>query len=171
MSNGDLVMTNRNIIITGFMGTGKSTIGALVASRLNHIFVDMDDEIVRRVGKSIPEIFAHDGEAYFRRLESVLLAELVERVGLVISTGGGTLVTEKNRQLAMRKAVVICLVAAPDVIADRLDGDTVGRPLAPNWRDLLTIRSAAYAVLPNHVDTTGKTPDEVVEEVVSLCTS
>lgn len=169
MSRGDLAMTSRNIIITGFMGTGKSTIGAILASRLDRSFVDMDVEIVRRVGKSIPDIFSHDGESFFRELETVLLAELVERVGLVISTGGGTLISDRNRRLAVRNATVICLVAIPDVIAERLDADITGRPLAPNWRELLSARSSAYAVLPNHVDTTGKTPDEVVEELVLLC--
>ncbi|NJN97352.1 MAG: shikimate kinase [Anaerolineales bacterium] len=103
----------KNIILTGFMGTGKSTVGCLVAAELGREFVDMDTLIEQREGRPIAQIFADSGEAYFRQLEAGLCRELAAREGLVIATGGGALVTEANLRVMGSSGLVICLDCAP----------------------------------------------------------
>ena len=154
-----------NIILTGFMGTGKTTVGRLLAERLGREFVDIDDQIVAHFGKSIPEIFAEDGEAAFRVAEAQLCARLGEMAGLVISTGGGALVNPGNRAALAASGTILCLTASTDEILRRLDA-TQNRPLLPGSaderrariRDLLHQRRHAYAAIPLQVDTTGR-PD------------
>src|SRR5690606_21716287 len=80
---------DQNIVVTGFMGTGKTTVGRRLADLLRRPFIDTDVEIAQRAGKSIPQIFAEDGEFVFRAMERELCAELAQRRGLVIATGGG----------------------------------------------------------------------------------
>jgi shikimate kinase/3-dehydroquinate synthase len=164
-----------NLVITGFMGTGKSQVGREVARRLERPFVDMDAEIEARAGKSIARLFAEEGEAAFRRLESDLCHELVRQRGLVIATGGGTLVDPANRMAMMASGTVACLTATLKEILHRLGKhDTARRPLlegaepALEARRLLAARSAAYAALPWQVDTTGRSVAQVATEVVSL---
>lgn len=157
----------RNIVITGFMATGKSTVAPFVAAYLGREFIEMDDEIVRRVGKTIPQIFAEDGEAAFRQFETELCRDLAKRTGLVISTGGGALINETNRQLMLDSSFVVCLILANDELEDRLSGDG-SRPLSDTWRDVLANRRPIYASIPNQVDTTYKTPEQIMEEIITL---
>ena len=113
-----------NVVLTGFMGTGKTVVGQEVARRLGCPFVDMDAEIEARAGKSISRIFAEDGEAAFRRMEAALCRELSngplgasegpEVSSLVIATGGGALVEPANRALMMRRGAVICQTCDAD---------------------------------------------------------
>ncbi|MBN2007071.1 MAG: shikimate kinase, partial [Anaerolineae bacterium] len=117
-----------NLILTGFMGTGKTTIGRAAAQRLGCTFVDMDDVIVACAGKPIPRIFAEDGEPAFRALEAAVCAELSAQDGLVVATGGGALLTPANRAAMQRSGVVICLDASPDEILRRVGGND-DRPL------------------------------------------
>jgi len=143
-----------NLLLTGFMGTGKTTVGREVARRLGRAFVDMDDVIAARAGKPIPRIFAEDGEAAFRAIEAAVCAELSAQDGLVIATGGGALVNVSNRRVMMygvggarsetcsrtseRRQVrrtsesathlVICLDAGPEEILRRVGGNA-DRPL------------------------------------------
>ena len=162
-----------NLILTGFMGTGKSTIGRLVSARLGRPFVDMDDEIARRAGQSIPAIFATQGEAAFRQMERDLCLELAGRRGLVIATGGGALLDPGNRAAMIAGGVVICLTASPEALAARLRG-TSDRPLlaaadrAERIRELFAARAEAYAALPHHLDTTSLSPEATVEAVLEL---
>ena len=158
---------SRNIVITGFMGTGKSTVAPLVAEQLGRTFIETDAEIVQRTGMSIPEIFAEQGEPAFRQMEHDLCVHLAEQRELVIATGGGMLINESNRQLMLDSALVICLIAPPDVIEQRLSGDN-GRPLAGKWRELLQARQAAYSAIPHQIDTIDKTPEQIVQEVITL---
>ncbi len=163
----------RHLVLTGFMGTGKSEVARRVAERLGRPFVDMDVLIEEREGMSIPDIFAQKGEAYFRRLEAELVRELAAQEGLVIATGGGALVPEENRRIMVASGVVICLWADEETLIARLKEDT-HRPLLnrPDWQaflhELLERRRPAYAALPHHVDTTGKSVDEVADEVVAI---
>ena len=120
-------MNSRNLVLTGFMGTGKTSVGRLVAERLRREFVDMDELIAVREGMSIADIFARHGESHFRALERGVCAELAARNDLVIATGGGTLVDPGNC-LQFRNAVVICLDADVEEIARRLEG-VEDRPL------------------------------------------
>ncbi len=162
-----------NIVLTGFMGTGKSAVGKLVAHHLKRPFVDMDELIEKREGRTITAIFAQEGEAYFRALESRLVQELATRSGYVIATGGGTLLSEENRKHMMATGLVICLWADEDTLIQRLRGDT-SRPLLarPDWQDtlreLLRRRTPLYQQLPFHVHTGGKNVEQVAEDVLRI---
>lgn len=164
---------DRNIVLTGFMGTGKTTVGRQVAQRLGRTFVDLDDVIVQRAGKTIPEIFDQDGETVFRGHESTVCSELGHPAGLVIATGGGAILDPANRDALMAGGEVICLDADPSVIVARLAGGN-GRPLLgvmdPQARvaDLLAQRRAVYAALANHVDTSRLSAAAVAERVMAV---
>ncbi len=163
----------RNLIITGFMGTGKTSVAERVAAGIGRPFVDMDERIVERAGRTIPEIFSQFGEGTFRQIERGLCEELGAREGLVIATGGGCLVDERNRELLMRSGWVVCLDCEAENIVERLRGDQ-GRPML--WgdspesrvRDLLAQRYAAYSQIPHHLDTTKRTIEQVSEAVIGL---
>ncbi|NLE46447.1 MAG: 3-dehydroquinate synthase [Chloroflexi bacterium] len=165
----------RNIVLTGFMGAGKTTIGREVARRLNAHFIDMDDEIEQRAGKSIPAIFAEDGEATFRDMESALCEELSQQQGLVIATGGGALIDPSNRAVMTRSGTVVCLTCAPDEILQRVTPAAApDRPLL-NVRDmraeierLLAARVDAYAAIPWQIDTTSLSVSDIAERVIAL---
>jgi 3-dehydroquinate synthase len=163
----------KNIVLTGFMGTGKTTVGRTVAQRLGRPFVDMDAVIEQAVGKSIPRIFAEDGEARFRELESALCEKLSARQGLVIATGGGALVDPSNRDRMVDGGTVICLDCHPAEVVRRLREEG-GRPLLDvddpraEAERLIGLREGAYAHLPWHVDTTGLLPETVIADVLAL---
>jgi len=161
------VNQRQNIVLTGFMGTGKSTVGRIIADRLGWRFVDADEEIVTRIGMSISEIFERQGEAAFRRYESMVCQSLVARSRQVIATGGGMLVDPANLRVMESTGFVVCLDAHPDVIRTRLGGGE-GRPLAGNWEELLHNRREAYGRIPRHVDTSHKSPKEAAQEVYDL---
>jgi shikimate kinase/3-dehydroquinate synthase len=163
----------RNIVLTGFMGTGKSAVGRVVARRLGWEFIDMDNAIVLRAGKPIPRIFADYGESAFRAMESDMCADLSVQERMVIATGGGALINAENRRTMMRSGTVVCLNAAPDEILRRVGGDD-GRPLlnVPDPRarivELLDVRRAAYQSIPWQIDTSALSVDEVAEQVMAL---
>ena len=161
-------MVLNNLVLTGFMGTGKSTVGWLVAQRLGWYFVDADEEIVTRFGMSIPEIFEQHGEDGFRRFESIVCQSLAAQERKVIATGGGMLVNEANLRVMKSTGFVICLTANKKTIKSRLESDGDGRPLAGEWEALFDQRQEAYNRIQNQVDTTDKSPDEIVEEIVTL---
>jgi shikimate kinase/3-dehydroquinate synthase len=164
---------SNNLILTGFMGTGKSVVGRLVAERLGRPFLDMDTEIERRAGKSIPAIFAEDGEDVFRAMERTLCHQASELSGYVVATGGGALVDPANRDRLACSGPIICLTAAVDELLRRLSGAS-DRPLlqATDPRAaaeaLLGARREAYAAIPWQIDTTPLSPEQVADRVVSL---
>ena len=164
-----------NLILTGFMATGKTRVGQEVAQRLSRPFVDMDTEIEGRAGKSIPQIFAEDGEAAFRRVEADLCRELGARTGLVIATGGGALVDPASRAAMQRSGTVVCLTCDTDEILRRVRSAGKGeRPLLQvadpraEIERLLALRRPAYAALPWQVDTTHLTVEQVAQQVAAL---
>lgn len=163
-----------NLVLTGFMGTGKSTVGREVARRLARPFVDMDAEIAARAGKSIPEIFAEDGEPTFRALEAELCAELSARRGLVIATGGGALVDPENRARMLAAGTVVCLTGDLEALLERTRADVEERPLLEGAdararaSHLMTTRSEAYRAIPWQVDTTDRSVAEVADVVEAL---
>lgn len=165
----------RNLVITGFMATGKTAVGRAVAAQLGRPFVDTDAEIERRAGKPIPRIFEEDGEAAFRRQEANLCAELAAQQGLVIATGGGTLVDPRNRARMLRTGTVVCLSCRVEEILRRLEQE--GNPERPLLRGgelrarveaLLAERKAAYAAIPWQLDTTGRTVAELAARICEL---
>lgn len=164
-----------NLVLTGFMGTGKTAVGREVARRLGRRFVDMDAEIEARAGKSIPRIFAQDGEATFRKMEATLCQELGAQEGLVIASGGGTLLEPANRVSLMGGGMVVCLTCDVDEILRRLDGEPgSGRPLLDvadlraEVERLLEARHPAYATIPWQVDTTHLSVERVAARVVEI---
>ncbi|MBB6730262.1 shikimate kinase [Cohnella sp. CBP 2801] len=169
-----LQTAQKNIIIVGFMGTGKTTVSRLVADRLGWVRVDTDDEIVRRAGKPIPAIFANEGEAAFRDLESRVLARVLARSGQVVATGGGAVLREKNRRLMLDGGLVVALTADRESLIARVagGGDAASRPLlagdaAERIDTLLRTRRNAYDFAHVAIDTTRLSPEEVAEELLS----
>ncbi|MCS7178650.1 MAG: 3-dehydroquinate synthase [Anaerolineae bacterium] len=166
-------MPEPNIILTGFMGTGKTSVGREVADRLGWRFVDLDDLIVARAGKPIPQIFAEDGEPAFRALEAEICQELRAPASLVVATGGGTVVNPANREALAAGGILICLDARPEIILARLAGKD-DRPLLagpdrePRVAALLSQRAAAYAAIPHHIDTSDLSVAAVAERVLGI---
>ncbi|SFG15681.1 shikimate kinase [Sporolactobacillus nakayamae] len=158
-------------ILVGFMGSGKTTVGQLLAERLNCPHLDLDALIVARVGKSINQIFAEHGEAYFRSLEAEMLAGAFKREG-ILSTGGGTPVRPSNRRLLINSGIpVVYLKASPEVIINRLHGDQ-SRPIfqtldKKKLTQLLHERENAYEQSATiRLSTDHKEPSEIVHTIL-----
>ena len=113
-------MSKNVYFLTGFMASGKSTIGPILANTLGWDFYDLDEEIVKREGNKITEIFAEKGEQYFRNKETELLNEISQRKNLIFSLGGGTLVNEVNRKIIKSRGKLIYLKSSPEVAYKRL---------------------------------------------------
>ncbi|ASS65873.1 shikimate kinase [Paenibacillus sp. RUD330] len=160
------------IVLVGFMGTGKSTVAGQLAGRLGYGWTDTDSEVVAAEGCSIAELFARHGEPYFRQAETRALTRLLTAdTPLVIATGGGTVLSEANRELMLRHGFVAALRASEAVIVERVAGDTA-RPLlagdpAAKVRELMKARSGAYDFAQLSVDTDGLDPGAVAESVLS----
>jgi shikimate kinase len=165
----------KNIVLTGFMGTGKSTVGQLVAAELGREFVDMDTLIEQREGRPISQIFAESGEAYFRQLETDLCRELAQQEGLVIATGGGALVTDQNLRMIESSGLVICLDCDPAVLWQRI-GQSEDRPMLAvqdegrfaRLATLLEQRAPAYGRIRHHLDVTQHSPEEIARRVSEI---
>lgn len=160
----------RNLVLTGFMGTGKTTVSRILAERLGYEFVDTDEMIESRAGP-ISEIFERDGEPAFRVMEQDVARELADRGGLVIATGGRMMLDPTCRACLAPAADVVCLTASADTIIERI-GDTTRRPLldvpdaAGRVRELLAERAEGYGQFAS-VDTEGLSPDEVADAVLA----
>ena len=161
-----------NVILTGFMGTGKTSLGKLLATRLGRPFVDIDKKIEDEAHLSIPKIFERFGEAHFRELEKVAVKDLSERRGLVIATGGGTIKDEENLQLLKSSGVMICLTTEPEEIFNRtvrrgerpvLDGG--GNERLETIKKLLAERKKFYDRADYHVDTTDWSPIQIIDDI------
>ena len=167
-----------NIFITGFSGSGKTTVGHEVARQLGWRFVDTDEEIVRVSGKSVEAIFHEDSESRFRQLEYERLAMVCRGEGQVVSTGGGIVIEERNRELMASAGVIVCLEARPDTIHSRLAEQRQGaqspfiRPMLDDpdpLRRILTLKSQRqfnYSLAHWTVHTDHLTPVEAANEVV-----
>ncbi len=167
-------MTQR-IILTGFMGTGKTTVGRLVAAKMGLPFVDLDEAICHRIGQNITEIFAQKGEAAFREIESQVLREILSQDEIVLATGGGTLLSDDNRRLCEQAGTVVCLTCDPEVLQQRLDdGEITYRPLlmGDNPKEALVElwkrRREVYRKVFWQVDTSNKSPQQVANTIISL---
>ncbi|KEO82655.1 shikimate kinase [Tumebacillus flagellatus] len=159
------------IFLIGFMGTGKTTVGEQLASALDVPLFDSDQEIVKREGRSIPEIFAADGEVHFRKLETAMLTELAAGGPAVITTGGGAVLAAENRDMMKKSGFVVCLTATVEEIVRRVEndpnrpllqgGDLKGRILA-----LQEARAGLYEFADLALDTTGRSLADIVGEIV-----
>jgi shikimate kinase len=168
-----------NIVLIGFMGCGKSSVGRRIASLTGHQFVDTDERIVARAGLSIPQIFAAEGEAGFRDRESAELQELVGVDGVVLATGGGIVLRAENRETLRRIGPVAWLDAAPDVLFERVSRNRK-RPLLHTENPRATFDALLEARLPIYeaaadfrIDATALSHDDaarvVVEEALKFC--
>jgi shikimate kinase len=165
MSRGVLVMNN--IILAGFMGTGKTTVGRAIAKKLARRFIDSDQYITSITRKPIPQIFSDHGEAHFRQLEAQTALELAKLSDVVIATGGGMFLNWGNYERLADSGIVVCLNAPPEIIQARI-GDDQGRPLASNWATLYQQRQPIYAQIPHQIETAKQTPEEIAEQVIQL---
>jgi len=162
-----------NIVLCGFMGCGKTTVGIALARAFNFTFVDMDEYIVDKAGIGIPEIFERRGEEHFRALESQAAAELCRRDSLVISTGGGTVLRPENVSSFKSGGVIVFIDVPLDVIRQRLEGDC-SRPLLNrsdkdiHMRELYEKRAPGYlAAADIVVQNSENVPAEAVAEIIA----
>lgn len=168
-------MQGRNLVLIGFMGVGKSTIGRQCARRLGYTFQDSDAVISERVGGTVAQFFAEKGEAAFRALEREIIAELAATPNLVIATGGGAALDPENIARLQENGLIVLLTATPDIILRRV-GDARTRPLlaaAPNPRvrvlEMLADRMPHYERAAHHIiETTDRRPAEVAAEIAAL---
>lgn len=168
-----------NICLIGYMGSGKTTAGRLAADMLAYDFDDTDEIIIRREGRTIPEIFEKNGEAYFRGLETGTLKELCESgdENVLLSTGGGLPVRTENRILLKRFGTVIYLRASAETLYERVKEDR-GRPLLETEdkfgkiREMLDFRGPIYEEAADHIiDTDDLDLSHVAKEIVNIAKS
>ena len=162
------------IILTGFMGTGKTEVGRRLARVLGRTFVDTDRLVEAKAGRTVADVFAADGEAGFRALEREAVAEACAIPDAIVATGGGALVDPENRRRLAASGPIVCLTASPEAILARVGGGS-SRPLLASCgsdaerldkiRTLLAARAAAYSTAAHTIDTTGLTVDQVVDRV------
>jgi len=167
---------NRRVFLIGFMGAGKTSVGQALARKLGWSFRDLDRVIESRERKSVAEIFAELGESGFRAAESAALAELLQDDGpqneLVIALGGGTFAQPANREALLLAGAITVLLEAPlHELQRRCANDATVRPLAmqeARFAELFQQRQSAYALARQRVETSGKTVDEVAQEVAKI---
>lgn len=161
----------RNIVLCGFMATGKSSVGKRLAEILGREFLDLDALIEAEEGMPISQIFARKGEPAFRALESRMVERVAERSGCVIAAGGGAILNPKNFETLKRSGVVVVLEADADTVLSRI-GDGEDRPLLrvadkrTRIRELMEQRKEAYAMADFAVDTSHLGIEEVALQLV-----
>lgn len=161
-----------HLVLVGLPGSGKSTIGALVADALGRTFLDFDLEIARREGVPVPEIFAERGESGFRDLEEALTAELQPRGNMVLAPGGGWITRASTVALIRPPARLVYLKVTPATALRRMGAEAAGRPLlrhpdpAGELARLLAGRHGAYGTADLVVEVEDLAPQEVAERVV-----
>ena len=159
-----------NIALIGFMGTGKTSVGRLVAEQLHFDYLDTDEVIQSRTGRTITEIFSTDGEAAFRKMEQELVGELAARTKTVIATGGGLPMNPQNLVSLKTHALVVCLWASPEKIWERVKNQT-HRPLLHDAdpqkkiRELLAAREPFYRQADVLLNTELRSVREVTQKV------
>ena len=170
----------QHIYLTGYRGTGKTSVGKILSESLGHPLVDLDDEVESKAGMTIREIFADGGETAFRDLETTCLETVADQSECrkVVSLGGGAILRSENRELIANSGTCIWLSASPETIAERISTDaTTGdrRPALTEMgqmdeiRQLLVQREPLYRDAANHrVDTTDKTIEQIADEIVTL---
>lgn len=163
-----------NIVLIGYRGTGKSTVGKVLAARLVLPLVSTDAEIVRRAGRSVPEIVAQHGWEHFRDLESAVCRDFSTRDGLIIDTGGGAILRQENVACLKKNGTLFWLTASIATIASRIGRDTQ-RPSLTGTKsfveeveEVLAVRTPKYREAADHiVPTDGCTINQIVETILS----
>jgi len=163
-----------NVVLIGYRGTGKSTVGKMLAERLGRSMVSTDAEIMKRTGQSIPEIVAEHGWDYFRDLESQVCKELAGRDGLVIDTGGGAILRSQNVELLKKTGTLFWLTASVDTIIQRIRRDTQ-RPSLTGTKsfvdeieDVMRERTPKYEAAADHqIATDGRSIVEIADTILA----
>ncbi len=161
----------KNIVLAGFMGTGKTEVGRVLAQRLGYVLVDVDDEIEKEQKMKISDIFGRSGEPAFRDIESAMIKKLAQLGKAVISTGGGAVLRQENIDSLRSKGVLVCLTASAETIFDRTKRSN-DRPLLKvddplgKIKELLALRRPCYQKADIAIETEDKTPVEVAEEII-----
>lgn len=163
----------KNIYLVGFMGTGKTTVGKLLAARLKRQFIEMDETIEKEEACPITEIFTSRGEPYFRKLESTLLKRLSTQTDLIVSCGGGLICNEENLELLKNTGIVFGLSACAQTIYERTK-KYGHRPLLnvdnPTLKidELIKKRDKYYKRAHHTIDTTGISAPEVADKIIDI---
>ncbi len=164
-----------NLVLIGYRGTGKSTVGALLAERLGMRYVCMDNEITKRAKMSTPEIVAQFGWKKFRDMESELTKELTAQDGLVIDTGGGVIERQANVDELRANTQVFWLHASVGTITSRIKGDSsrpalvAGKTFVEEIAEVLERREPIYRVAAHHkVDTNDTTPSQIADSIIEV---
>jgi len=163
----------RNIVLTGLMGSGKSTIAQILSERLGFKLVDTDELIEYREKKSISHIFADSGEAYFRKTEAEIVKEISKSTNVIISTGGGVVENQENIDNLKINGVLFYLYAPPEELYRRVKSQN-HRPLLLNsdpegtLTQLLNKREKFYTQAHYTINTSGKSTDEIADEITEI---
>ena len=166
----------KNIVLIGFMGSGKTAVGRILAEKLNAEFVDMDDLIEKEQKMSISEIFSCFGEKRFRELEKEMAGRVSQGKNQVIATGGGVVLSSENMANLRKNGVIIWLAVSPEAVLRRTHSDE-SRPLLrvsspeKKIRELLEFREPFYAKADFKVETSDRSADEVVEQTFDFIRS
>ncbi len=162
-----------NVALIGFMGTGKTVVGKVLAEKLNKEFVELDSLIEQKAGKSIPDIFQQDGEIAFRELEIKVTKEVSGRKNLVIACGGGIVLNKINIDRLREEAIIVYLIASPELILKRVLNEEGQRPLlntpnkASEIQQLLKFRKPFYERAADiKIDTSRLDIDSVAEQIL-----
>jgi shikimate kinase len=162
----------KNLFLIGFMGAGKTTVGKLLADNLAWCFIDLDQVIEQHSGRTIPEIFADQGESVFRDMESQALAEVSTKAHAVVATGGGVVGREKNRHLMRDTGIVVFLDVPWKQLLERI-GEGQGRPLAEGEDAVQRLTSLYEQRLPLYrtadlvIDCSRQSPEDLAEGIIS----
>ncbi len=162
----------KNIVLIGFMGTGKTAVGIRLASRLGREFVDTDKEIEKVVGMPVREIFQKYGQTRFRSEESLVIKQVSARTGMVIATGGGAVINPDNVSNLKANGVLVCLQADPQIILERVNRKRRTRPLlrkgttVEDISEMLEQRREYYEQADILIDTAGMEPEAVVGKII-----
>jgi shikimate kinase len=161
----------KNIVLTGFMGTGKTAVGRELSRLLNMKLVDVDTEIEKSRQMTINEIFKQFGELRFREIETEMIRKLSERKDVIISTGGGAVLRQENVDVLREQGIIVCLMATPETILKRTSR-SCHRPLLQvedpfgKIKELLDFRRPFYEKADIMIDTDDKTPRQIAEEII-----
>jgi shikimate kinase len=161
----------KNIVLTGFMGTGKTAVGRELARLLNMQLIDVDTKIEEFEKMSINEIFRQLGEPRFREIETEIIKKLSESKNRIISAGGGAVLKQGNMDILSKSGIVVCLTATPETILRRT-GNSNDRPLLQvenplkKIKELLNFRKPFYEKADIMIDIEGKTPLQIAEEII-----
>jgi shikimate kinase len=162
-----------NIVLIGYRGTGKTHVALLLAAALNRSAISSDEEIIRREGRLIPEIVEIEDWDYFRDVESRVVADLASQSGLVLDTGGGAILREKNRRALCKSGRIVWLKATPETIRARIAKDgqrpsLTGKSFLDEITDVLSEREPIYREMAEYeIDTDDLTPREISDRIIT----